>query len=84
MHGQETFNPVDFCFTWTADGWYTWSYENGHAEAKRERDLRYKELKARGLNPRRRSQAGCLISRGGIGSGRPHVEFVVTVYRLDY
>jgi len=84
MSGQESFNPVDYCFAWTADGWYSWDRPAAIKAAKQARTARVKELKARGITPRPFTLSSQLISRGGIGSGRPHVEFVTSVYYLNY
>ena len=80
---QQHFNPVDYGFQWT-DDWYEWDRDAGHAAARAARAARAKELKARGIRPRLTSIPNQLVSRGGIGSGRPHVEFVATCYILCY
>ena len=83
-YNEQTFNPVDFCFSWTTDGWYTWDGKAARSAAMAARAKLVKQLKAQGKTPRLSSSPGALISRGGIGSGRPHVEFVVTVFRVEW
>ena len=78
---DEKFNPIDFGFTWTAD-WYDWDSANGHELAKKARDERARELRRQGFKVKKSTHAKQLISRGGIGSGHPHVEFWVNVYRI--
>lgn len=55
-----------------------------NSEARKRRDIRFKELKAKGHNPRKFSLPNQLISVGGIGSGMPHNEYVVNAYGIDY
>jgi hypothetical protein len=80
---QETFNPVDFGgFEWTED-WYRWDTAAGHRDARAARDSRARELRRAGHRVRCFMLRHQVVSRGGVGSGRPHVEFVVTVYGLS-
>jgi len=51
--------------------------------ARRERDAEAKRLVAEGWQVRKWSEPNQLISRGGIGSGHPHIEEVVTVFGLN-
>ena len=81
---QQMFNPVVFGgFEWTAD-WYVWNAVSGHLEARRARDDAARRLRRVGHRVRSFRLANQVISRGGAGSGRPHVDFVVTVYGLSY
>jgi hypothetical protein len=80
---QMSFNPIDYGFEWTADGWYKWDSKAAHAAALRERNAEAKRYAAQGRTIRKWSNRNQLISRGGIGSGRPHIEEVVTVYGFN-
>lgn len=90
---DQSFNPIKFNFEWTgpADpnnphdiGWYKWDSKEAHKAARKARDEHYRELKARGFIVRKSSQSGCLVKVGGIGTGRPEIEAVVTCYYLHY
>ena len=80
---QQIFNPINFGFSWTADGWYQFDRKAATAAARRERDAAAKALKSQGRDVRKFSMANQLISRGGIGSGHPHIEEVVTVFGIN-
>jgi len=80
---QLSFNPVDFTFRWTPD-WYEWDYSTAHQQARQARDAKARELRAQGHKVRSWAMANQLVSRGGIGSGKPHIDLVVTVYMIDY
>ncbi len=81
---QQTFNPVDFGgFAWTGD-WYRWDAVRGHLEAKRARDDATRRLRREGHKVRSFRLANQVISRGGVGSGHPHIDFVVVIYGLNY
>ena len=82
-HRQQTFNPADFCFTWTADGWYEWDRDAAHKAAMQARNAHAKTLTGRGHKVRKTSMPGNLITRGGIGSGRPEISMFVTVYMAE-
>jgi hypothetical protein len=81
---QHMFNPTDYGWTWTDNGgWYNWDGEAGHKAALQARNAKMKELKAQGYKVKGFSLRDQLISRGGIGSGRAHIETVVTVYGVN-
>jgi hypothetical protein len=85
---QFSFNPADYCFGWTtgatpADDWYTWDSKLAHQAARAGRDKAMRAFKAKGHQVKAYSSPGSLISRGGIGSGHPHIEHVVTVYGFN-
>jgi hypothetical protein len=82
-HRSESFNPINYGFRWTAD-WYEFDSKAAHKAAMKARNARAKELKARGIAVRKSTNGGQLITRGGIGSGHPQIENIVSVYRLDY
>ena len=80
---QRTFNPADFEFQWTDDGWYEWDHAEAHKMALRERNAAARTLRKEGRRVRSFSNPGQRISRGGIGSGHPHIELIVNVYGFD-
>ena len=79
---QQTFNPIDYGFEWTEDGWYSFD-ENARKEALRARNKEAKRLREQGYNVRCFTLSNQLMSKGGIGSGRPHIQLVVSVYGLN-
>ena len=83
MNRQFSFNPVDFCFSWTADNWYEWDGEKARKEAMAARSAKAKDLQAQGLKVRKSSLSGQLITRGGIGTTHPEISHFVTVFKLD-
>lgn len=80
---QRHFNPIDFGFIWTADGWYTFDRAAATKAARAARDAEAKERTRNGQKIKKWSSPNSLISRGGIGSGRPHIEEIVTVFGFD-
>lgn len=82
-HIQQTFNPANFGFEWTADGWYSWDRAAAHKAAMQARNARAKALKAEGRRVVSSAMAGQLITRGGIGSGFPEISLVCTVYMVQ-
>lgn len=80
---QMIYNPVDTQhFRWTAD-WYNFDHKAADVEAKRLRDNFGNLAKSLGKKVKKFTLRNQLISRGGIGSGRPHIELVVNVYGLN-
>ncbi len=79
---QESFCPVDFGFMWAGD-WYEWDYQAGREAAKVARNVRAKELKMAGYTVKCSTSPNQLITRGGIGSGHPQIEHVVTCYVIN-
>lgn len=82
MITTHTFNPVDYTFCWV-DDWYDWDHTTAHKVAKAARNAMAKTYRASGYRVKCRSSNHNLMSRGGIGSGHPHIEFLVTVYTLE-
>jgi hypothetical protein len=80
---QQTFNPIDYGFAWTDDGWYNWDAKLGRKLAMQARDAAAKRAKREGRTVTKFSMPNQLISRGGIGSGRPHIEQVVTCFGVN-
>lgn len=80
---QRLFNPIKYGFEWTLDGWYSWDSKAAHKAALSARNTAAKHLRADGHKVRCFTVRNQLISVGGIGTGRPHIEEVVTVYGLN-
>jgi hypothetical protein len=79
---QKIFSPLDYGFTWT-DGWYTFDYKAAHAAALKARNAEAKRLRAAGKQVVTFALPDQLMSRGGIGSGYPHIELHVNCYGLN-
>jgi len=89
MTRQEKFNPIDFGFRWTEPaageefGWYEFGHVAASTAAKKARDDRARQLRKQGRSVRRWTQKNNLMTRGGIGTGRPEISLVVPVYYLE-
>ena len=79
---QKSFNPLHYGFAWTTDGWYTFDHTAAHKAAKADRDSEARRLRKAGHKVRCSVAKNNLMSQGGIGSGKPHIELSVDVYRL--
>ena len=79
---QKTFNPINYNWRWTED-WYEWDEETARRQALKERNAYAKKMKAQGHAVHKSTMSNQLISRGGIGSGHPHISLVVNVYMVD-
>lgn len=87
-HLQESFDPTQYNFEWTFTGcsifdWYTWDRVAGVKAAKAARAERVKALRGQGYQVKCWTLRHQVISHGGIGTGRPHIELLTTVYMLD-
>jgi hypothetical protein len=80
---QKIFNPANYTFKWTEGGWYSWDYEAAHKAALQARNAEAKRLKAAGHSVRKGSLRNQLITKGGIGSGRPEISLVVNCYIVN-
>lgn len=80
---QKIFNPINYEFSWTDDGWYDWNSDAAHKTALSARDKLAKELRAQGHKVKGFSLRNQLVRRGGISTGHPDVEFFVTCYGLN-
>lgn len=83
---QKTFCPTDYGFRWTEDlngRWYEYKGKEAEKAALRARNRVAKQLRAEGWTVKKWSMGRQLVSKGGIGSGRPHIELVVPVYALN-
>lgn len=76
---QKMFSPLDYGFSWT-ENWYEWDSKSAKKIALQERNKEAKRLEREGYTVKKFTLSNQLCSRGGIGSGHPHVEFVVNVY----
>jgi len=79
---QQRFNPLHFGFNWTSDGWYDFDHTSAHKAARAARDTEARRLRKAGHKVRCWTTSGQLVSQGGIGSGKPHIELIVSVYGL--
>lgn len=75
-------NPIDFNFRWTIDGWYEFDRRAAHRAALAARNVEARRLRAAGRVVKTWTVSGNLITKGGIGSGFPHIEEVVSIYGL--
>ena len=80
---QLSFSPINFCFAWTADNWYSWDAKEARSQARKARDAEAKRLVSQGKKVHKFTLPNQLLRRGGIGSGKPDVEFVCPVYYLN-
>lgn len=80
---QLAFNPVDYHFAWTSDGWYSWDKPAAVKAARRARDEAARRLKASGREVHKFSLPSQRITRGEIGTAHPEVDFFTTVYYLN-
>ncbi len=79
----QTFNPVDYNFRWTED-WYEFDSVAATLAAKKARDNEARQLRSEGLSIKCESFRNQFITRGGVGSGHPEVNFLVTVYTVSW
>lgn len=77
---QKIFSPINHGFQWTDDGWYTFDRKTAEKAALQERNAYAKAQKALGRDVTKFSLPSQLITRGGIGSGKPQIEVVCAVY----
>jgi len=80
---QRVFCGSDFGFRWT-DDWYEYDGLPAEKAARQARDKFAKDLKTHGERPRKGTLGTQLISKGGIGSGRPHIEFHTKCYYVNW
>jgi predicted deacetylase len=87
---QQIFDSLDYGFRWVdptpADpmGWYEFDARPAEQAARRARDARARELRRAGHTVRVFALPAQLRSRGGVGSGRPHIEVFASAYGLNY
>lgn len=83
MWTQKTFNPANYEFRWTEDGWYEWDRKAAHSKALKARNAEAKALQAKGHKVVKSSMPNQMITRGGIGSGHPEITMCVNVYMVE-
>lgn len=76
-------NPIDYGFEWTDDGWYSFDRKSSTSKALKARNATAKQLTAQGKNVRCWSMPNQLITRGGIGSGKPQIQVIVNVFCIN-
>ena len=81
---QVLFSGTDFGFRWTSDDWYEYDGSSADKKALQARNKMVKELKSKCITARKFSLGDQLVSFGGIGSGKPHIELVTKCYGLNY
>lgn len=80
---QQTYCGADYDWKWN-DDWYEWDRAAGNRAALKARNADAQRLVSYGYTVRKFSLGDQLISRGGIGSGKPHIEVWAKVYGFDY
>ncbi|MBU2266450.1 MAG: hypothetical protein KJ977_05355 [Candidatus Omnitrophica bacterium] len=81
---QKTFSGINYGFRWTDDDWYEYDGVQAEKKALKARNAFVKELKADGYRPTTFSLGSQLVSRGGIGSGNPHIEIWTKCYGVNW
>ena len=84
MTKQESFSGAKY-FEWTNDDkgiWYSIP-EDADKRALKARNARAKELKKQGYKVTKWSLGSQLMTKGGIGTGKPQIDFWVKCYMLD-
>ena len=82
--GRRMFCGDEFGFRWTPGNWYEYDGPSAEKKARQARDAFAKELAARGEKPRKGSLGSQLVSKGGIGSGRPHIELYTKCFYVNW
>lgn len=83
-----TFSPLDYGFRWTAPtdqdpmGWYEYDGKPAEQAALKARNAEAKRMQKLGYEVRKVSLGKQLMTRGGIGSGHPHIDILAPVYAL--
>ena len=80
---QIMFNPLNYGFEWVGD-WYKFDSHAAHKAALKARNAKMKELRAQGISARGFSLSNQLVTRGGIGSGHPQIDLIVTAYGINF
>ena len=79
---ERLFNPIDYGFKFTDDGWYTFDRVAATKAAKQARNAHARMLRRMGETVKTFSEPGQLITKGGIGSGHPQIEEIITIYGI--
>ena len=78
---QQVFNPANFHFQWT-ESWYEWDRKAAHKAALAARNKEARRLRKQGRRVVCETLRGQTITRGGIGTGHPQIDMVVSGYML--
>lgn len=70
-------------FRWTDNNWYEFDHVAAHQAAKKQRDDHAADLRKRGYLVKKFTHAKQLMTMGGIGTGNPQIELIVTCYGLN-
>lgn len=79
---QKIYAGINYTFEWTED-WYAWDWKEAHSQALKARNKEAKRLKNLGYTVRKYTSKNQLMSMGGIGSGKPHIELHCNCYVLN-
>jgi hypothetical protein len=79
---QKIFDPIHFGFEFTAD-WYAFDHKAAHKAALKARNAEAKALRAEGRKVTCFTLPNSLRTMGGIGSGKPQIELLVTAYGFN-
>jgi hypothetical protein len=80
---QTIFCAIDYGFKWT-DDWYEWDRKEAIKHAKQQRNEALKHLRSLGVKCTPFSLGDQLVSKGGIGSGHPHIEEWSRAYGINH
>jgi len=80
---QKLFDGTDTHFRWTKSGWYEFDHTAARKAALKARNQHARQLSEQGYVVTKFSLGRQLVSRGGIGSDRPHIELEVSCYGLN-
>lgn len=80
---QKYYNPADFEFEWTKNNYYSWDRKAAHKAALRARNDEMRRLQHEGYDVTAFILRDQIVSKGGIGTGRPHIKLSVTCYGLS-
>ena len=79
----KTFNPLDYGFRWTCE-WYVYDGKPAEKAALAARNAMARHLRKEGRTVHTGSLGKQLVTKGGIGTGRPQIELIVPIYTLTH
>lgn len=79
---QLAYSPINYGFEWT-DDWYKFDAKAARSAAIRARNAEAKKYQFLGYPVTKWTAKDQRVSKGGIGSGKPHIELVMSVYYLE-
>ena len=80
---QQIYDPIDYGFEFTTDGWYKFNRIEASKLALKARNQAAKQYKANGFKVRAFTLSNQLRTMGGIGSNHPEISVIVNVYGLN-